>query len=155
MVQMLYLYQPHALRNSSLSGTVRAEPVGVLTEFCFTYRFHDLQNTLLYDPIYDSWNSQRSGLSIGLWYLHSPYGSWMIITELFPYEMDVFFLVLTLRGSAIVLLSTPEVSLPVFFFIVLYASLIFSSLSMISIRWLKVLSFLLSAYSLSRVPSMS
>ena len=90
MVQMLYLYQPHALRNSSLSGTVRAEPVGVLTEFCFTYRFHDLQNTLLYDPIYDSWDSQRSGLSIGLWYLHSPYGSWMIITELFPYEMDVF-----------------------------------------------------------------
>lgn len=92
MVQMLYLYQPHALRNSSLSGTVRAEPVGVLTEFCFTYRLHDLQNTLLYDPIYDSWNSQRSGLSIGLWYLHSPYGSWMIITELFPYETDVFFL---------------------------------------------------------------
>ena len=87
-----YLYQPHALRNSSLSGTVRAEPVGVLTEFCFTYRLHDLQNTLLYDPIYDSWNSQRSGLSIGLWYLHSPYGSWMIITELFPYETDVFFL---------------------------------------------------------------
>lgn len=33
MVQMLYLYQSHALRNSSLSGTVRAEPVGVLTEF--------------------------------------------------------------------------------------------------------------------------
>ena len=92
MVQMLYLYQPHALRNSSLSGTVRAEPVGVLTEFCFTYRLHDLQNTLLYDPIHDSWNSQRSGLSIGLWYFHSPYGSWMIITELFPYETDVFFL---------------------------------------------------------------
>ena len=62
---------------------------------------------------------------------------------------------LNFARSAIVLLSTPEVSLPVFFFIVLYASLIFSSLSMISIRWLKVLSFLLSAYSLSKVPSMS
>lgn len=35
---------------------------------------------------------------------------------------------LNFARSAIVLLSTPEVSLPVFFFIVLYASLIFSSL---------------------------
>ena len=93
MVQMLYLYQPHALCNSSLSGTVRAEPVGVLTEFCFTYRLHDLQNTLLYDPIHDSWNSQRSGLSIGLWYLHTLYWAWVIAAELLSYETDIFFLV--------------------------------------------------------------
>ena len=34
----------------------------------------------------------EGNMSLGLWYIHSPYGSWMIITELFPYETDVFFL---------------------------------------------------------------
>lgn len=41
---------------------VRAEPVAVVVEFSLTYRLHDLQYALLYQPVHNSRYSKRAFL---------------------------------------------------------------------------------------------
>ena len=43
--------------------SVGPEPVAILAEFCLTDWLQNLENTLLYQPVPDTWNTQRTGLA--------------------------------------------------------------------------------------------
>ena len=66
-IQVLKRYHFIALYDSVLSGTVGPKAIVSLKEFGFTNRLHDLQNTLLYQPVYYCWDAKRTHFAVGLW----------------------------------------------------------------------------------------
>ena len=60
-------------------------------KFCFTDWLHDLQYTLLYNPVYDTRYTQRSKFPIWFGNLYPPYCFWHIPCKLFLNKRDEIF----------------------------------------------------------------
>ena len=58
------LHMLFSLSQCIFHTSVRSEAIACIAEFRFTNRLHYLQNTLLYQPVHDSWNTQRSGFTV-------------------------------------------------------------------------------------------
>src|SRR5699024_12816115 len=63
------------------------ESIAVITESGFANRLHDLLDTLLYQSVPDTRDSQRSGTPIGFWDFFTPYASWgvAVFTSLYDF----------------------------------------------------------------------
>ena len=79
------LCQLVAKRYRLLCTAVWPEPIAMRIELRFTYRFHDLQYTLLNYPVYYGRDSKRSHLSIGFGYIDPLYRLWLIIPDFVPH----------------------------------------------------------------------
>lgn len=92
-MQVLYLHEPAALRDSVFRGAVWPEAVGTLVELGLTDGLQYLQDTLLNDTVYNGGNPQRPCFAVGLWDLHPSYRAGLVPTELFLNQPDEpFFL---------------------------------------------------------------
>lgn len=78
-VQMLPLYEFVRLRDCVFRTSIGAKAIAALKEFSFADRFKDLQNTLLYQPIHNRWNTKGSGLTVAFWNFYTAYWLWVIV----------------------------------------------------------------------------
>ena len=58
------LHMLFSLSQCIFHTSVRSEAIACIAEFCFTNRLHHLQDTLLYQPVHNGWNTQRSGFTV-------------------------------------------------------------------------------------------
>ena len=91
-MQVLYLHEPAALRDSVFRGAVWPEAVGTLVELGLADRLQHLQDALLYDAINNGGNPQRPCFPVGLWDFYPPYRAGIVPTELFLDKPDELLL---------------------------------------------------------------
>ena len=58
IMQMGDLQQPIRSIYGIFHRTVRTKTIAIITKLGFTYRLHDLLNTLLYQPVPNTWDSK-------------------------------------------------------------------------------------------------
>ena len=80
IVQMSQLHEPIGSVDCVFCWPARSETIAIFTEFRLAYRFHHLFDTLLDQPIPDTWNTKWTGFRriIGLWDVFAPYRLWAI-----------------------------------------------------------------------------
>lgn len=110
------LHKPVNCRYCIFYRPVRTETIAVIAEPGFTDWLHDLLDTLLYQPVPDARDSQRSGASVGLWDFFPSYTSGGV--AVFPpftilHTLAVTSSAVSLPISEIFSLSVPGVKLPV------------------------------------------
>ena len=93
IAQMRLLHMPVGRGYGLFTVSVGPEPVAILAEFCLTDWLQNLENTLLYQPVPDTWNTQRTGLAwvTLLWNLFSPYSPWAVILGNVSYLLNQRF----------------------------------------------------------------
>ena len=81
IAQMRLLHMPVGRGYGLFAVSIGSEPVTILAKLCLTDWLQNLENTLLYQPVSDTWNTQRTGLAwvTLLWNLFSPYSPWAVI----------------------------------------------------------------------------
>ena len=83
-IKLNHIMQIHSLEHGIGSlhgmfyGAVRAKAVAIVAEFRFADRLHDLLDTLLYQPVPDTRNTQRAGLAVWLRNVFTPDRFWSV-----------------------------------------------------------------------------
>lgn len=90
-VQMLPLYHAVALGNRIFRRPVRSEPVAPVIKLGFTDRLQDLQNALLYQPVKNRGDSERTGFSIWFWNFDPPHRLGLVPCQFTLDTFDILF----------------------------------------------------------------
>ena len=64
--------------NGMFNGSVRTKSITIIAELCFADWFHDLLDTLLYQPIPYAWDSQRTCFSVWFRDIFPSYRLWSV-----------------------------------------------------------------------------
>ena len=89
-VKVAFLHMLFCLRQHIFNAPVRTETIACFTKLCFANRLHHLQDTLLYQPVHDGRNTQRSGFAISLGNLFPPDRLGLIPVEFLLYQTNQF-----------------------------------------------------------------
>ena len=66
------------LDNGMFNGSIRTKSITIIAELCFADWFHDLLDTLLYQPIPYAWDSQRTCFSVWFRDIFPSYRLWSV-----------------------------------------------------------------------------
>ena len=64
--------------NGMFNGSIRTKSITIIVELCFADWFHDLLDTLLYQPIPYAWDSQRTCFSVWFRDIFPSYRLWSV-----------------------------------------------------------------------------
>ena len=89
-VKMISLHMFFCLSKGIFHASIGAKAVACITKLCFTNWLHDLQNTLLYQPIQYGRDSQWAGFSVNLGNFHTLHCLWLIPNKFLLYGLDQY-----------------------------------------------------------------